>query len=216
MPRGAEGRAFKGDRPIGRIILIRHGETDWNVEERIQGLSDQPLNARGREQASAADAYVRRRFEPTHIWSSDLARCVQTAEALETPFKPTPTLREIGFGEWEGLSWTVLQERHPESVSRYFAADTTFQAPGGELLADMIERGKSFIREADLTTPQGDVVVVGHGGALKGLIISLLDLSPLAMSKFSLSNAGVTVFEVAPGLLRLQSLNQTAHLEREV
>ena len=80
----------------------------------------------------------------------------------------------------------------------------------------MIERGKSFIREADLTTPQGDVVLVGHGGALKGLIISLLDLPPLAMSKFSLSNAGVTVFEVAPGLVRLQSLNQTAHLEREV
>ncbi len=184
--------------------------------ERIQGLSDQPLNARGREQAAAAAGYVSRRFNPTRIWSSDLARCVQTAEALNTPFRRAPLLREIGFGEWEGLSWTELQNRHPESVSRYFAADTTFQAPGGELLADMIERGKCFIREADLTTPQGDVVVVGHGGSLKALIISLLDLPPKAMSKFTLSNASVSVFDVAPGLIRLQSLNQTAHLEREV
>ncbi len=140
---------------------------------------------------------------------------MQTAEALKTPFRRTPTLREIGFGEWEGLSWATLQDRHPEAVSRYFGADM-FQAPGGELLTDVIERGKSFIQEADLTTPQGDVVLVGHGGALKALIVSLLDLPPKAMSKFSLSNASLTVFEVAPGLIRLQSLNQTSHLEREV
>lgn len=184
--------------------------------ERIQGLSDQPLNARGREQAAAAAGYVSRRFNPTRIWSSDLARCVQTAEALNTPFRRAPLLREIGFGEWEGLSWNELQNRHPESVSRYFAADTTFQAPGGELLADVIERGKSIIREADLTTPQGDVVLVGHGGALKALVISLLDLPPQAMSRFTLGNASLTVFDVVPGMVRLQSLNQTAHLEREV
>ena len=131
------------------------------------------------------------------------------------PFRRTPTLREIGFGEWEGLAWSDLQAEHGAWVSRYFAGDPTFQAPGGELLADVVERGRKFIQEADLIGSQGDVVVVGHGGALRGLIVALLDLPSEAMPKFSLSNAGVTVLEVVPGLVRLQSLNQTAHLELE-
>lgn len=131
------------------------------------------------------------------------------------PFRRTPTLREIGFGEWEGQAWSDLQVEHGAWVSRYFAGDPTFQAPGGELLANVVERGRKFIEEADLFNSQGDVVLVGHGGALRGLIVALLDLPPEAMPKFSLSNAGVTVVEVVPGLVRLQSLNQTAHLELE-
>ena len=104
---------------------------------------------------------------------------------------------------------------HGEWASRYFAGDPAFQAPGGELLADVVERGRKFIQEADLIGSQGDVVVVGHGGALRGLIVSLLDLPPQAMPKFSLSNASVTIIEIVPGMVRLQSLNQTAHLETE-
>ena len=138
---------------------------------------------------------------------------MQTTEALATPFRRTPTLREINLGQWEGLTWAELQVEHGAWVSKYFAGDPTFQAPGGELLADVVERGRSFIREADLTTPQGDVVLVGHGGALKGLIVALLDLPPRAMAKFSLSNAGLTIIDVVPGMVRLQTLNQTAHLE---
>ena len=132
------------------------------------------------------------------------------------PFRPTPTLREIGFGEWESLSWAELMAEHGEWASRYFAGDPAFQAPGGELLGDVVERGRNFINEADLIGSQGDVVVVGHGGALRGLIVSLLDLPAQAMPKFSLSNASVTVVEVVPEMIRLHSLNQTAHLETAV
>ena len=176
-------------------------------------MSDQDLNARGRAQAAKAADYVNRRFKLTGVWSSDLSRCVQTTEALATPFRRTPTLREINLGQWEGLTWAELQVEHGAWVSKYFAGDPTFQAPGGELLADVVERGRSFIREADLTTPQGDVVLVGHGGALKGLIVALLDLPPQAMAKFSLSNASLTIIDIVPDLVRLQTLNQTAHLE---
>ncbi len=160
-----------------------------------------------------AAEHVNRRFNPTRIWSSDLARCVQTAEALATPFRRTPTLREVDLGQWEGLRWAKLHDEHAGWVSKYFAGDPTFQAPGGELLADVVERGRRFIQEADLTTPQGDVVVLGHGGALKGLIVALLDLPTEAMGKFSLSNASLTIVDITPGMVYLQSLNQTAHLE---
>ena len=122
-----------------------------------------------------AAEHVNRRFNPSRIWSSDLARCVQTAEALATPFRRTPTLREVDLGQWEGLRWADLQDENAEWVGKYFAGDPTFQAPGGELLSDVVERGRRFMQEADLTTPQGDVVVVGHGGALKGLIVALLE-----------------------------------------
>ena len=160
-----------------------------------------------------AAEHVNRRFNPTRIWSSDLARCVQTAEALATPFRRTPTLREVDLGEWEGLRWADLQDENAEWVGKYFAGDPTFQAPGGELLADVVERGRRFIREADLTAPHGDVVVVGHGGALKGLIVALLDLPTETMGKFGLSNASLTIVDITPGMVYLQSLNQTAHLE---
>ena len=109
-------------------------------------MSDQILNARGRAQAAKAADYVNRRFKLTGIWSSDLSRCVQTTEALATPFRRTPTLREINLGQWEGLTWAELQVEHGALVSKYFAGDPTFQAPGGELLADVVERGRSFIR----------------------------------------------------------------------
>ena len=86
------------------------------------------------------------------------------------PFRRTPTLREIAFGQWEGWSWAELLAEHGEWASKYFDGDPTFQAPGGELLADVVERGRKFIHEAELIGSDGDVVVVGHGGALRGLI----------------------------------------------
>ena len=92
-------------------------------------MSDQVLNARGRAQAAKAADYVNRRFKLTGIWSSDLSRCVQTTEALATPFRRTPTLREINLGQWEGLTWAELQVEHGAWVSKYFAGDPTFQAP---------------------------------------------------------------------------------------
>ncbi len=164
-------------------------------------------------QAQLAARYVRKRFEFSQIWSSDKRRCVQTAAALELPFKRTPTLREIDLGQWEGRSWSELQEESPEMAARYFRADPTFRVPGGEQISGVVDRGRRFMDEARLAEAEGDVAVVGHGGSLVALLVAMLDLPVNAMSKFHLDNCSVSVLDVAPGLIRLHSFNETDHLE---
>ncbi len=192
--------------------MIRHGQTDWNVEQRIQGMSDRPLNEIGRSQARLVAEHAGTRFDTSEIWSSDLLRCVQTAEAFGLPFRRAPSLREVDLGDWEGKVWMELQEEFPEMARRYFEADPSFRIPGGELLSDVVERGRRFMEEANLSEAARDVIVVGHGGSLKALIVAMLGLPVRAMSKFYLGNASVTVVEIAPGMIRLNSMNEAGHL----
>ena len=196
----------------GRVILIRHGETDWNLERRSQGWQDQPLNEKGLRQAELMGSYVRDRFNITSLWSSDLLRCMQTAEAIGLPVTPSQTIRELHFGEWEGRIWPELHLEAPELAGKFVSGDPTFQAPGGEQMGNLVERGKTFIEEAELLNGHGDIGVVAHGGSLKGLIVALLGLPTNAMGKFHFSNTSVSVVDAAPGLVRLHSMNDTSHL----
>ena len=106
---------------MGRWFLVRHGETDWNVEGRAQGQMHVPLNDRGLVQAEAIAARLRpMRF--TAAYASDLRRVTQTAEAImrgrDVPLVTLPALRERGFGEWEGLTFTEMEARYPGTVRR--------------------------------------------------------------------------------------------------
>lgn len=194
------------------MILIRHGETDWNVERRSQGWNDQPLNERGLRQARLAGAAVRERFRPAQVWSSDLQRCLQTAMEMGPAVQRTPALRELQFGKWEGRLWPELHVEAPELAARFVAGDPTFQAPGGEPISGLIRRAERFLEESAVLKNGGDVVVVGHGGSLKALLVALLGLPDIAYGRFHLSNASISVIDHTAGSGRLHSLNDTAHL----
>jgi broad specificity phosphatase PhoE len=198
---------------MARLILIRHGETDWNIERRSQGWNDQPLNDHGHRQAALVCQYVQKRFAVETVWSSDLRRCTQTARALGLPVRETRQLRELRFGDWEGRLWPELHTEEPALAGRFVAGDPAFQAPGGEPLGNLVRRARRFIGEAEVLNSAGtDTVIVGHGGSLKGLTVALLNLPDTALGKFHFSNASVTVVDTAPGLIRLHSLNDTSHL----
>ena len=197
---------------IPRIILARHGETDWNVERRSQGWNDQPLNEHGLKQAALLGGHVRARFDIRQAWSSDLTRCTQTAEAIGLPYQTARGLRELHFGQWEGRLWPELHREAPELAAKFVRGDPSFQAPGGERLGDLVVRAGRFIEETGLTSGDGDVLVISHGGMLRSLIVALLGLPADSVGRFSCNNCSVSIVTAVPGLVRLESLNDTAHL----
>ncbi|MFG3708834.1 histidine phosphatase family protein [Micromonospora sp. NPDC047670] len=159
-----------------RLIIWRHGNTDWNAAGRVQGQTDVPLNDLGREQARAA-APLLAALRPDAIVASDLSRAADTAAALAAltglPVGTDPRLRERHFGLWQGLILAEAAERHPAEYARWRAGDPDPGA-GIETLDDLGKRvGAAFQDAADLA-PGGTVVVTTHGGGARQGVGQLL------------------------------------------
>ena len=153
------------------IHLARHGETDWNRELRWQGHRDQPLNARGREQAHAL-AQSLARSNVAAVYSSDLQRAAETArivaESLRLPVRLDPALRELDVGSWEGHTLSELEARCPEAVARW----QEHGEPGwenGESHEEMATRVVATIRSIAARHDGQDVLVISHGGPIRAL-----------------------------------------------
>jgi len=162
---------------VSRLIVWRHGNTDWNAENRVQGQSDVPLNELGQQQAfDAAELLIRTR--PAVIVASDLRRAADTAAALAALTGLSVTydarLRERYFGAWEGLLMTEVAAARPEEYARWTAGADVI---GGavETLDDLGKRvGDALEAAADLAPPGGTVVVATHGAAARQGIGQLL------------------------------------------
>lgn len=164
---------------MSRVILWRHGNTDWNNEARIQGQTDVPLNERGRSQAAAAAPRLAQ-LKPNLLISSDLSRTWDTAaylgEATGLPIEREPRLRERGFGLWETLTMPEVQVRYPDSHARWVEGDP---APGDGLepLTDLGKRVSEVIREVIERNPDGLTILITHGGSVRWGIAALLGWS---------------------------------------
>ena len=149
-----------------RILLARHGETDWNLQRRVQGHSDTPLNETGRAQALAL-AETLAGAELDAIYSSDLARARETArvvaERLGLSVSVLPELRERNFGTWEGLTDTEILARFPQAKSGSWG--------DAETKEEMTERVLGALRRIAAAHPGGRVLVVTHGGPVRSLLI---------------------------------------------
>jgi probable phosphoglycerate mutase len=168
---------------IPTIYFVRHGETDWNVEARLQGQRDVPLNDFGRVQAEEAGARLRGlvlRYEKLDYVASPLGRTRETMERLrETIGLAPPTyrlderLKELTFGAWEGLTWKEIRDRDPEGARAREADKWGFVPPGGESYAMLAERVRPFLDE--LTR---ESVLVSHGGVGRVLLALLGHVTP--------------------------------------
>ncbi|MFI6231750.1 histidine phosphatase family protein [Micromonospora echinospora] len=152
-----------------RLIVWRHGNTDWNNARRVQGQTDVPLNERGREQALAA-APLLAALRPDAIVASDLSRAADTAAALAAltglPVRTDPRLRERYFGQWQGLLLDEVIERFPAEYARWRAGDPDPGA-GVESLDDLGKRVGGGLQAAVDAVPGGTVVVATHGGGAR-------------------------------------------------
>jgi broad specificity phosphatase PhoE len=156
-----------------QLYLIRHGQTDWNVEGRYQGQTDQPLNATGRAQAEAlAQQLAPLRFEA--VYSSNLLRAVETAQivavALGLTVQLDPRLREINQGEWEGQLVADIARLYRTAWADRTHNPLLARAPGGESVAEVAARLADAAGDFARRHPAGPVLVVSHGLALATLI----------------------------------------------
>jgi broad specificity phosphatase PhoE len=190
-----------GSRPT--LYYIRHGETDWNVEGRLQGQRDVPLNARGRGQASRCgdilrDLFAQRSRAPASFdyQSSPLLRARQTMELARAAlglaaqgYGVEPALSEISFGAWEGFTLAQLHARDPQRIAAREHDKWRFLPPGGESYQMVAERMRAWYDGL-----AGDTVVVAHGGTARGLIASLGIAKPAAAPLLDITQGVVYVF----------------------
>jgi broad specificity phosphatase PhoE len=152
-----------------RLVLIRHGQTDWNIEGRWQGHADVPLNANGHEQAARmAAVLVHERIAA--IYSSDLTRARQTAQALGEAtgliVHVDKRLREIHQGEWQGLEISEIRSRYRDAYEAGENDPAVFAPPGGETLVQLRDRLVAALQDIYRRHPGQCVAVVSHGFAV--------------------------------------------------
>lgn len=198
-----------------RILLVRHGETDWNAAGRIQGHSDTPLNAAGRLQARRAAQRLAR--EPIRaLYSSDLARAFETATIIGVPLGLTvvasPQLRERRYGEWEGLTAAEIQAHYPEQFAIWRARSTDFVPPQGETRNELLTRALAELQTIARRHVREMVVVVSHGGLCYVLINHILGSVDGDRREFTFGNASIHTLDVTGDQWSVISMNETAHL----
>lgn len=165
-----------------RLIFIRHGETDWNRERRLQGQRDTPLNGKGRDQASAVGRIVRDWRGPDlanlKFVASPLSRTCETMRLARTSmelapdaFDTDPRLMELTFGRWEGLTWEELKARDPWAARAREGDKWSFTPPGGESYGMLADRLKPWLESVAEET-----VVVSHGGVARVLMALIADI----------------------------------------
>jgi broad specificity phosphatase PhoE len=188
------------------ILLVRHGETDWNAEGRIQGQTNSSLNERGREQARAlAEQLAGEQIDA--VYASDLDRARETAEILalrlDLPVVLDPALRERNFGSWEGKTVAELEEQSPGAWARWREGNEG-EGDVEDHLA-LAERVRDAIRRLAAAHPGERILVVAHGGVIRVILTDAAGLSyPEARrQQRSIANCDVSRLGVENGTVRL-------------
>jgi broad specificity phosphatase PhoE len=202
-----------------RLILVRHGETDWNKAGRFQGQIDIPLNENGRRQAAAARDFLKD-IPIDRAWSSTLSRPTETAQIIleahpDVPLTQIDGLVEIGHGVWEGKLESEIREDWSELLDTWKRAPETVQMPEGETIQDVWARSvRSWGEISGELKPEETVLVVAHDAVNKTILCDLLGLTPADIWAVKQGNGGVTVVDIAadPGQPAVVTcLNLTSH-----
>lgn len=195
------------------MYCIRHGESTYNAQGRVQGHLNIPLSELGRGQAAAL-AEVCKGFGAKAIFCSPLRRARETAEpiaaALTLPIREEPRLMEIEVGIFQGHSRDDLDRICPEEYARWRSGDPDYVVPGGESRRALMHRGREVLESIG----RGDydrVIVVSHGAILAAAFKSLLDI-PAQRHPFALENASISRLEIDGPIVRLHTLNEVGHL----
>jgi alpha-ribazole phosphatase len=201
-----------------KLFLVRHGETDWNINYRFQGQTDVPLNEKGREQAEAITQRLASQ-EIQAIYASDLSRAWDTAVTIAANHKieisPEPRLREASFGQWEGSTYAEILTLDPAAIKAWREDIANFSPPGGEILNQIAERVNAVYQEIIANHADQNILLVAHGGSLQILICLLIGLPVENFWQFNLDHCSLSkIFVYDEGAI-INLLNDTSHLPNQ-
>ena len=196
------------------IFLVRHAESTWNRLKKIQGQKDPQLSSYGKREARL----LGRRFKSLAfdaVYSSPLKRAYQTAELTvgkRTRITIDEGLLEICLGEWEGKTLSQIRKKYGESFDRWAVRPTRIEIPGGEDFKAFVGRVKRTLRKIERRHPDGNVLVVCHGGVISMYATAVLNLPPDDVWCLTVKNASLTIVETGKDVPKLVTFNDISHL----
>ncbi len=199
------------------VLLIRHGETDWNASGRWQGQTDVPLNGAGLRQAALlARKLLREGPRPSALWASDLSRALRTSEilgeALGLPTQLEPGLREIDVGRWSGRTSREAALLDPELHARIHAGEDLPRG-GGESFGDLCKRAGAAFDRLVARHPGQRIALVSHGGVVRATLQHAVpQRTDLGIPKLLIGNTSVTILIKRAGAWHLHTLDDRSHL----
>ncbi len=201
---------------LSKLLLVRHGSTDYNSSRRFLGHSDIELNTAGYRQVERLrDRLADEKIDA--IYSSDLKRALATAEVTssgrDVDIVACPELREVNYGICEGLTFQEIGSRHPDVAEKCINFTLELAFPEGECFEEFIERTCRFLDRLGKHGPSETVLIVSHNGPLKVLVCRLLGISMEHWWQISIDTASLSVLVTSPRGARLISLNDTSHLK---
>lgn len=201
------------------IIIIRHGETEWNKTGRFQGHSDVPLSAEGRAQAAA----LGKNLVVDHvdaIYASDLTRAMETAAPLAQRFGleviSDPLLRELNFGSWEGRNFNDVNAENPDAMKTFYNDPERVNIPDSEPFPEFQRRVAGRVREIVAQERGKRIVIVSHGASIRILFADILSMPIRSIWHVSQLNTAVNKIRFEDdGFAVVTLMNDTAHLRAE-
>ena len=207
-----------GETRVGQLILVRHGETEFNRTDRFRGRIDVPLNEAGLWQAEMAAGAIRERYHVSAVYSSPLSRAMKTAEPIAREAglvaRSLPGLLEFSYGDWDGKSYEEVAKEYPEKYHLYLTEPRRAEIPGGENLDDFRRRVAAAVEQAVSSHPDETIVLVAHRLVCRMMVCHLLDLEDEKLPRLEVDNASISLFEKREpeGWVALL-LNDTCHLQ---
>lgn len=198
-----------------RLYLLRHGQTRWNREGRVQGLTDVELTEEGQEQSRRVAVHLRDELLQA-VYSSPLGRARFLAEQIAGPHglsvRTKEGLLELNQGVLEGLTYQEISARHQEFIQLWWKAPARVVIPGGESLQVLQDRAWKAVEEIVGAHPEGSVAVVSHNLANRAILCRLLGMDLNSYRVIRQDEAALNIIEFAAGRTSLVTLNQTYHL----
>ncbi|MBI2329017.1 MAG: histidine phosphatase family protein [Chloroflexi bacterium] len=200
---------------MARLLLVRHGITEFNSSRRFAGHSDVELSAEGYRQVERLrDRLTNEKIDA--VYSSDLRRALVTAEVISPEHKTDivvcSELREINYGDAEGLTFEEIGHHHPELAESITNFSLELSFPGGESFKGFIARTCQFLDRLNEHAQEQTILIVSHGGALRTLVCDLLGIDQSHWRKFRFDNASLSIIDTYPKRAILSLLNDTSHL----
>jgi broad specificity phosphatase PhoE len=201
-----------------RIVLIRHGQTEWNAVDRIRGQVDVALDEVGLAQAEATARRVARDWSPGALFSSPLSRAVQTAAPLAgllgLMVERVEAFTDMSFGEWQGLTGEEVMARWPEMARQWLASPHTVSFPGGESLSMVRARVASALATLAGQHQGQTIAIVGHTVVNRVMLCYALGIDDSNYWRLGQHTCAVNVLDWKDGVFYIELLNDTSHLRK--